>query len=97
MGQARLTRPATRSCRVPASLVGLVQAATARAVMSRAIVAVEPDDEVSTVVDRMLEYGLRSLPVVDREDGESVLVGMVSRSDLLCCLCLAASRERAGA
>jgi CBS domain-containing protein len=51
--------------------------------MTRSIVGVEPDDAVSTVVDRMLEYGVRSLPVVERRDGEPVLVGMVSRTDVL--------------
>jgi CBS domain-containing protein len=51
--------------------------------MTRSIVGVAPDDAVSTVVDRMLEYGLRSLPVVERRDGEPVLVGMVSRTDVL--------------
>lgn len=66
-------------------------------IMSRSVVTVDGEDSVTTAVDRMLEYGLRSVPVVDREDGQSVLVGMVSRSDLLCCLCLAPSRERAGA
>lgn len=54
--------------------------------MSRSIIGVEPDDDVSTVVDRMLEYGLRSLPVTERRDGELVLVGMVSRTDVLRCL-----------
>ena len=54
--------------------------------MSRSVVAVEPEDEVSTVVDRMLEHGFRSLPVVERRDGHSVLVGMVSRTDVLRCL-----------
>jgi CBS domain-containing protein len=54
--------------------------------MSRAVVAVEPDDEVSTAVDRMLESGLRSLPVVERRGGEMILVGIVSRTDVLRCL-----------
>jgi len=54
--------------------------------MSRSIVAVEAHDEVSTVVDRMLEYGLRSVPVVERRDAQPVLVGMVSRTDVLRCL-----------
>jgi CBS domain-containing protein len=51
--------------------------------MTRSIVGVEPDDPVSTAVDRMLEYGLRSLPVVERRGGEPVLVGMVSRTDVV--------------
>jgi CBS domain-containing protein len=66
-------------------------------IMSPRVITVDAEDSVATAVDRMLEHGLRSLPVVDKANGESTLVGMVSRSDLLCCLCLAASREPAGA
>jgi CBS domain-containing protein len=54
--------------------------------MSESIIDVEPDDEVWVVVDRMLESGLRSLPVVARQGGEPMLVGIVSRTDVLRCL-----------
>jgi CBS domain-containing protein len=54
--------------------------------MSRSVIGVDLDDELTTVVDRMLEYGVRSLPVVELRDGEPVLVGMVSRTDVLRCL-----------
>ncbi|MBI4012406.1 MAG: CBS domain-containing protein [Candidatus Rokubacteria bacterium] len=64
--------------------------------MSQAVVAVEADDSVTTAIDRMLEYGVRSLPVVERRDGLPVLVGIVSRSDLLCCLRLQPERADSG-
>ncbi|NLI73601.1 MAG: CBS domain-containing protein [Euryarchaeota archaeon] len=48
-------------------------------VMRTAIVSVTPDDELQTVVDYMVEFELRSLPVVE---GDKV-VGMISRDDLM--------------
>jgi CBS-domain-containing membrane protein len=65
-------------------------------IMSRGIDAVEPGDSVVTAVDLMLTTGRRSLPVVERRPGGPVLVGMVSRTDLLPCLTLAADESPGG-
>jgi len=55
-------------------------------VMTRNIVAIEPADSVVTAADRMIEYGVRSLPVVEQRADAPRLVGIVSRRDLLGCL-----------
>jgi CBS-domain-containing membrane protein len=51
-------------------------------VMRAAIVSVGPEDPVQLAVDYMVEFKLRSLPVVE---GRTV-VGMVSRTDVIPCL-----------
>jgi len=51
-------------------------------IMRKAIVSLEPDETVKSVIEYMIEFSLRSLPVV--EDGK--LVGMVSRKDVVRCL-----------
>jgi CBS domain-containing protein len=56
--------------------------------MSRGAVSVEADDPVTVAVDTMIEARLRSLPVVDRRAEGPVLVGIVSRTDVLPCLTL---------
>jgi CBS domain-containing protein len=65
-------------------------------IMSRGMDAVEPGDSVVTAVDLTLAAGRRSLPVVERRPGGPVLVGMVSRTDLLPCLTLAADESPGG-
>jgi CBS domain-containing protein len=57
-------------------------------VMSRGLVFVEPDEPVVAAVDTMVNTRLRSLPVVELRHGTPVLVGIVSRTDLLTCLVL---------
>lgn len=52
-------------------------------VMVRAPVAVDPDDDMAVAARMFLEHRVHALPVV--EDGR--LVGVVSRFDLLRCLC----------
>jgi len=52
-------------------------------IMRRRVVTVAPGDPVTTAVDRMLRLRLRSLPVVERRDGRALLVGIVSRGDVL--------------
>jgi CBS domain-containing protein len=47
--------------------------------MRRAVVSVGPEDSVERAVEYMMEFKLRSLPVI--ENGR--LVGMVSRTDIL--------------
>jgi CBS domain-containing protein len=48
--------------------------------MARGVLALRPADSLETAVDHLVESGLRSLPVID---GESRVVGMVSRNDLM--------------
>lgn len=51
--------------------------------MRHGVVTVEPDDPVAVAADLMVATGLRSLPVVNRGSGLPVLIGMLSRGDLL--------------
>jgi CBS domain-containing protein len=62
-------------------------------VMSRGLMTVEPDDSVVAAIDLMLASRLRSLPVVDRRREGPVLVGIVSRTDVLSCLMVEAGEE----
>ncbi|OPY34180.1 MAG: Inosine-5'-monophosphate dehydrogenase [Methanomassiliicoccales archaeon PtaU1.Bin124] len=48
-------------------------------IMHRAVVTVKPTDDIMTVADYMVEFRLRSIPVVE----EKRLVGIISRSDLM--------------
>jgi CBS domain-containing protein len=57
-------------------------------IMRRGVVTLAPDDLVSTAVDRMLAMRLRSLPVVERRGRKPLLVGIVSRGDVLSSLLL---------
>jgi CBS-domain-containing membrane protein len=55
-------------------------------IMSRGIITVEPDEPVITAVDLMVETRRRSLPVIERRSAGRVVVGTISRKDLLQCL-----------
>jgi CBS domain-containing membrane protein len=52
-------------------------------VMRRQAVSVGPHDAITTAGNLMVVTNLRSLPVVERQQGRPVLVGMLSRSDVL--------------
>jgi CBS domain-containing protein len=52
-------------------------------IMRRGVVTVGLRDSVVTAIDRMLSSRLRSLPVVERRGRRDMLVGMVSRGDLI--------------
>jgi CBS-domain-containing membrane protein len=52
-------------------------------IMRRGVITVGPRDLVATAVDRMLSSKLRSLPVVERHGRKNVLIGIVSRGDLI--------------
>lgn len=52
-------------------------------IMRRGVITVGPRDSVATAIDRMLSSKLRSLPVVERRGRKDVLVGIVSRGDLI--------------
>ena len=55
-------------------------------IMGRGIIVVEPHEPVVAAVDLMVETRRRSLPVVERRAAGRVVVGMISRNDLLQCL-----------
>ncbi len=59
-----------------------LQAEKVSDVMRKAVVTVYPDDPVRQAIEYMIEFRLRSLPVVENNH----LVGIVSRKDLLRCL-----------
>jgi CBS domain-containing protein len=63
-----------------------VWADTVEDLMSRGLVSVGPDDPVGVAVDLMVGQNLRSLPVVESVQGRPVLVGIVSRGDVVRCL-----------
>jgi CBS-domain-containing membrane protein len=65
-----------------------LRAQHAEDVMSRGLVTVRPDDPVVSAVDLMVEYKLRSLPVVDGRPGRARRAGIVSWTDVLRCLVL---------
>jgi CBS domain-containing protein len=46
-------------------------------------VTLAPDDPVATAVDRMLSWRLRSLPVVEGQGRKALVIGIVSRGDVL--------------
>lgn len=51
-------------------------------IMHTATVYVSPDDDVSKAADYMVEFKLRSMPVLDK----GALAGMISRQDIIRCL-----------
>ena len=55
-------------------------------IMRRHVVTLAPRDPARAAVDRMLASRLRSVPVVENRGRREVLVGIVSRSDVLECL-----------
>jgi CBS-domain-containing membrane protein len=55
-------------------------------IMSRGLTSLTPGDPVSTAVTLMVNRRLRSIPVVTRQTRDPVLVGIVSRDDVLQCL-----------
>jgi CBS-domain-containing membrane protein len=57
-------------------------------IMRRRVVTLAPDDQVATAVDRMLSSRLRSLPVVESRDEKALVIGIVSRGDVLSALML---------
>jgi CBS-domain-containing membrane protein len=52
-------------------------------IMRRRVVTLAPDDSVATAVDHMLSSRLRSLPVVESRGRKGLLIGRVSRGDVL--------------
>ena len=52
-------------------------------IMRRRVITLGPRDSVATAIDSMLSSKLRSLPVVERHGRKDVLIGIVSRGDLI--------------
>ncbi|MGH2402580.1 MAG: CBS domain-containing protein [Candidatus Limnocylindria bacterium] len=63
-------------------------------IMSRRVVTVGPDDPVATAVDHMLSWRLRSLPVAESRGRKALLIGIVSRGDVLGSLRLESNASR---
>ncbi len=51
-------------------------------IMHTATIYVSPDDDVSKAADYMVEFRLRSMPVLEK----GMLKGMISRQDIIRCL-----------
>jgi CBS domain-containing protein len=51
--------------------------------MRQRAVSIEPGDSITAAGNLMVTAKLRSLPVIERREGGSVLVGMLSRGDVL--------------
>lgn len=49
-------------------------------IMRKAVISINVDDDLKKAIEYMVEFKLRSLPVVDNE---GKLVGMVSRKDIM--------------
>lgn len=67
-----------------------VAATPLSAVMRHGVVSVEADDPAFTAADLMVETRFQSLPVVRRNGGKPVLIGIVSRQALVHALLAAA-------
>ena len=52
-------------------------------IMSRGLTSVTPEDSVTTALTLMVNRRLRSIPVVQRQTRKPMLVGIVSRKDVL--------------
>lgn len=52
-------------------------------IMSRGLTSVTPEEPVTTALTLMVNRRLRSIPVVQRQTREPMLVGIVSRKDVL--------------
>jgi CBS domain-containing protein len=56
--------------------------------MSRGVISVTPEELVATALTLLVSRRFRSILVVQRKTREAVLVGIVSRGDVLKCLVL---------
>lgn len=62
---------------------GAVGTTAVQELMQHEVVSVEPSESISTAGAVMVATSLRSLPVVDRRHGRPILVGILSRGDVL--------------
>jgi CBS domain-containing protein len=56
-----------------------LNSATVRDAMSKELVTVRPEDDIDTAMDRMAEYQVRRIPVVDAMGG---ILGIISQADI---------------
>ena len=63
-------------------------------IMRRRVVTLGPRDPITAAVDRMLSSKLRSVPVVERRGRKDIVVGIVSRGDVLRSLMFEPSSRR---
>jgi CBS-domain-containing membrane protein len=63
-------------------------------IMRRRVVTLAPEDSVAVAVDCMLSSRLRSLPVVESRGRKALLIGIVSRGDVLSSLMLEGNPSR---
>jgi CBS domain-containing protein len=52
-------------------------------IMSRGVVLVRPEEPIAAIIDVIVGSKLRTVPVAERRDGKDVLVGIVTRHDVL--------------
>jgi CBS-domain-containing membrane protein len=50
--------------------------------MSKPVVTVKPDVELEAAVELMFKHRIKKLPVVEEREGKSVLVGLVTLTDI---------------
>ena len=67
----------------PYSVHRTIAATRADALMTRDVIAVGPEDSLVAAGEVMVRAKLHSLPVIERRDGETLLLGIVSRGDIL--------------
>jgi CBS domain-containing protein len=67
----------------PASVENGVSATRIAELMGHKIVSIEPQESIAAAGALMVSTKLRSLPVVERRDRARILVGMLSRGDVL--------------
>jgi CBS domain-containing protein len=53
-----------------------------RQIMSKPVVTVKPDVELEAAVELMFKHRIKKLPVVEEQEGKSVLVGLVTLTDI---------------
>jgi CBS domain-containing protein len=51
-------------------------------IMSKPVVTVKPDVELEVAVELMFKHRIKKLPVVEEREGKSVLVGLVTLTDV---------------
>jgi CBS domain-containing protein len=69
--------------KAPYSAHRTIAGARADALMTRDVIAVGPEDSLVTAGELMVGAKLHSLPVIERRGGDTLLLGIVSRGDIL--------------
>jgi CBS domain-containing protein len=68
---------------MPQAAQGAIATERVEALMTREVIAVGPEDALVLAGELMVGAKLHSLPVLERRGGDSLLVGVVSRADVL--------------